>query len=67
MILFKSKNILRFQSGQIVVEYILLIVIVVSMALLIGQLLVSRNSEEPGLITGQWNKVLETIGADKPY
>ena len=52
------------QSGQIVVEYILLIGIGVVIAMLVTSLLVSRNEDDPGFLIQAWNRMLIEIGAD---
>jgi uncharacterized protein (UPF0333 family) len=50
--------------GQILVEYILLMVIVVSVALLITSFMVSRNSDRPGFLISKWYQIIQTIGED---
>ena len=52
--------------GQIVVEYILLLVIAVGLAALLTKQLVSRNIDEPGIITSKWFQILKDIGKDLP-
>jgi hypothetical protein len=54
----------RHQQGQIVVEYVLLLVLSVSIAILIISSMVSRNPENPGFLISSWAKLLQTIGAD---
>ena len=51
-------------SGQIVVEYILLLIIAVGIALLITNTMVSRNPESPGFLISKWYKIINLIGAD---
>ena len=51
-------------SGQIVVEYVLLLVIGVTVALIITSLMVSRNPESPGFIIQKWVEILQVIGGD---
>ncbi len=53
-------------SGQVVVEYVLLLVVVVSLAFFVTKQLVSRSVDEPGIITQKWCKILEGIGQDLP-
>lgn len=55
----------RRQSGQIVVEYVLLLLVAVGVATLITKLLVSRNPEDPGVVTGAWSRVINAVGKDK--
>ena len=52
------------QSGQILVEYILLMVVVVSVALLITSVMVSRHSERPGFLIAKWYEIIKMIGDD---
>ncbi|WII72315.1 hypothetical protein QJS83_00345 [Bdellovibrio sp. 22V] len=54
------------QSGQIVVEYVLLLVIAVSVAALLVSQLVSRSEDDPGVLTAKWQSILTTIGEDVP-
>lgn len=53
------------QNGQIVIEYILLLVLGVSLAMLIVTAMVGRSSN-PGFVITAWNQVLKQIGADLP-
>jgi hypothetical protein len=50
--------------GQIVVEYVLLLVIGVSIAMLITSTMVSRNPDNPGFLIKKWLDIIQTIGAD---
>lgn len=50
--------------GQILVEYILLMVIVVSVALLITSFMVSRNADRPGFLISKWYQIIQVIGED---
>lgn len=52
------------QSGQIVVEYVLLLVIGVSIAMIITSTMVSRNPDSPGFLVKKWIDIIRTIGAD---
>lgn len=54
----------KHQSGQIVLEYILLLFISVGAATLLTKKLVSRNAESGGVITTAWAKTIDAIGAD---
>ena len=63
----KRKNLfgqLRSASGQVVVEYVLLLIIAVSIAMLITSLMVSRNPESPGFLIKTWRGMLDTMGSD---
>jgi hypothetical protein len=59
-----SKDIFYSHRGQIVVEYVLLLVIGVSVAMLITSKMVSRNSENPGFLIKKWYDIIKTIGQD---
>jgi hypothetical protein len=53
-------------SGQVVVEYILLLVIGVAIAMLITTQMVSRDPNSPGFLVKKWQEILVTIGNDYP-
>ncbi|MEN0059097.1 MAG: hypothetical protein AAGB31_09695 [Bdellovibrio sp.] len=57
---------MKNQKGQIVVEYVLLLVIAVSVSALLMSQLVSRNTEEPGVLVSKWHSILQVIGSDTP-
>lgn len=58
---------MRFgQRGQVVVEYILLLIIGVGVATLITSQMVSRNPESLGFLIKKWVSILQTIGKDTP-
>lgn len=57
---------LRKNSGQVVVEYVLLLVIAVAVAALITKELVKRDPENPGILVEKWDAILKTIGEDVP-
>ena len=52
------------QKGQILVEYILLLIVAVAVASLMISAMVSRNPEDPGFLISKWDKILRFIGAD---
>jgi len=54
------------KRGQIIVEYILLLVVAVSVAILITNRLVSRNPNSPGIMVGKWRAIIQEIGKDTP-
>ena len=65
MIRKSSRNIsLRSAKGQIVVEYVLLLVVGVSIAALITSTVVSRNPENPGFLVKKWVDMIKLIGED---
>lgn len=59
---------LRNQSGQILVEYILLLLIAVSSAMILTTALVGRRTEDEnsGVIIKSWHKIIRVIGNDLP-
>lgn len=59
-------NPFRNKRGQVVVEYVLLLVIAVAMAALITKELVSRDEDNPGILVQKWDAILKTIGEDLP-
>lgn len=54
------------KRGQIVVEYVLLLVIATGVAALLVSQLVSRNPDDKGALTAKWEAILYAIGADIP-
>ncbi|MFS4460774.1 hypothetical protein [Bdellovibrio sp. HCB2-146] len=54
------------QRGQIVVEYVLLLVIAVGLAALLVSQLVNRDPDNPGVLVSKWHKILMVIGDDVP-
>ncbi len=54
------------RKGQIVVEYVLLLVLAVGLAALLVSRLVSRNADNPGILVAKWHKILEVVGDDLP-
>ncbi len=64
-----SKSLLNLRSnrGQVLVEYLLLMVIAVSMASFLIKKLVGRgDGASQGMVIQQWDKILKTIGNDLP-
>lgn len=61
-----SQSISRDRRGQIVVEYVLLLVIGVSVAILITSTMVSRNPDSPGFLVRKWFEIIKLIGEDTP-
>lgn len=60
----RKQSIVSGQRGQIVVEYVLLIVIGTALAMLITTTVVSRNADSPGFLVKKWVDIINTIGAD---
>jgi hypothetical protein len=51
-------------SGQVAVEYVLLLIVGVTIAGLIISLVVSRNPDSPGFIITKWMEIIQMIGGD---
>jgi hypothetical protein len=56
----------RNSGGQVVIEYVLLLVIAVAMAALISKQLVSRDPDNSGILVKKWMDIQKTIGDDLP-
>lgn len=54
------------QKGQVVIEYVLLLIVGVSLAALITTLMVSRNPSSPGFLIVKWTEIIKVIGDDYP-
>lgn len=52
------------ERGQVVVEYVLLLVASVTLALLITRLMVGRDPGNPGFVISAWNAMVKEIGSD---
>ncbi|MBS1972443.1 MAG: hypothetical protein JSU04_19210 [Bdellovibrionales bacterium] len=61
----KTKS-LTNRRGQVVVEYVLLLVIAVAVAALITKELVRRDPDSPGVLIKKWDDILKEIGSDLP-
>lgn len=59
---------LKSNSGQIIIEYILLMALVVSLAAALTKGLVGRadSGSGQGAIIKTWNKIIKVIGNDLP-
>lgn len=60
----KSRRRPGSQSGQVIIEYVLLLVIAVSLAALLTKQLVSRESGNEGALVLKWQAMLKVIGDD---
>lgn len=63
-----NRKTLKNQSGQILVEYILLLLIAVSCAMILTTSLVGRRSDvaDSGILIKSWHKIITAIGNDLP-
>lgn len=59
---------IRNSSGQILIEYILLLLIAVSSAMILTTSLVGRRStvDESGILIKSWHKIITALGNDLP-
>lgn len=57
---------LKNQKGQILVEYLLLMVIAIACAAALTNKLIGRSDTNQGIIITQWNKIITIIGNDIP-
>ncbi|MBX2995703.1 MAG: hypothetical protein KF681_12810 [Bdellovibrionaceae bacterium] len=58
----------RFSSerGQVIIEYVLLMVVALGLAAMIMKSVVSRDTSSPGFLMKKWQSLVEQIGADDP-
>ena len=59
------KRQLHSQRGQVAVEYILLLIVGVSVWLMLVTQLVSRNPQRPGPIVRVWTQLVNFIASDQ--
>lgn len=60
---------MKSQSGQVVVEYVLLLTIAVALAMIIVSQLIKKDPSDPsnsGALINKWNQMQEAIGKDVP-
>lgn len=60
-----KRSLRQSQAGQIVVEYVLLLAIAVSIAVLMTRTLISRTEGGEGFVIKAWQELVDQIGADK--
>ena len=56
----------KTKAGQVLVEYLLLMVIAIGISTLLTKKLISRKSSEKGIIVDTWDRILTNIGKDVP-
>lgn len=54
------------EGGQVIIEYILLMVVALGLATLIMKSVVSRDPGESGFLMRRWQAMLEQIAKDDP-
>lgn len=57
-------SILRQNKGQLIVEYILLIFVVVASATLLTKTLVGRGEGSSGIVITKWVQLVQMVGQD---
>jgi hypothetical protein len=63
----KKKSLFLNNKGQVLVEYMLLLLISVSFAtLLVSKLISRKDGDGQGIIIQSWSKMLQTLGNDLP-
>ncbi len=62
--LFKSNR--KKNNGQVLVEYLLLMVIAIGISTMLTKKLISRSDSETGIIVDAWDRILTQIGRDVP-
>ena len=63
---FLKRSLVQNRSGQVVIEYILLLVLVTSLGAVIIKGMVSRSTDEPGILVAKWHSIIKTIALDNP-
>lgn len=53
-------------KGQVLLEYILLLVVTLAIAAMILRILVRKDPDEPGALLTRWNAIIKAIGEDDP-
>jgi hypothetical protein len=56
----------RSQSGQVIIEYVLLLVVALGLASIVMKTVVSRDPSSPGFLMKKWQSLLEEVGEDDP-
>lgn len=54
------------QRGQVIIEYILLLVVTLGIATMIMRMVVSRDPNEPGFLMKRWQGMIDQIAKDDP-
>ncbi len=52
------------QRGQIVFEFVLLLVLSITIATMVSKRLVNRSPDEPGFLISAWSRISQTVGND---
>ncbi len=57
---------LKRQSGQVVIEYVLILVVLVTIGTFIVSRMIGRDPQEPGFVIASWNSIAGVIANDNP-
>lgn len=59
---------MRNKRGQVIIEYLLIMVLMVAIASTLTKKLVGRsdNSQDQGMIIRSWSRIIKAIGNDLP-
>lgn len=54
------------ERGQVIIEYVLLMVVALGLAAIIMKSVINRDPSNPGFLMKKWQTLVEQIGADDP-
>lgn len=57
---------MRNKRGQVIVEYLLIMVLMVAIAAALTKRLVGRSESDQGVIVRAWSRIITAIGNDLP-
>jgi hypothetical protein len=52
------------ERGQIIVEYVLILMVVVAIAAILTKSMIGRDEADPGFVIKAWDQILRDIGSD---
>lgn len=61
----KCTRVLSSQNGQVAVEYVLLLVVGVTIWLTLVKAFVSRDPNSPGMVVKKWQQIVQFVGQDR--
>lgn len=62
---YGNMQIRKQQSGQIIVEYLLVMVVAIAIATILTSRMIGR-SDNPGFVLSAWSSLLQVIAEDNP-
>lgn len=54
------------ERGQVIIEYVLLMLVALGIATFIMKSMVSRNADDAGFLMKKWQTLIEQIASDDP-